>query len=435
MVARIVSGRSIKGALNYNEQKVSKGKAVFLSAVNYLKDSVALNPAEKLFVLKYRAGLNQRVKTNCLHISLNFETNEKISAEKMQEIARDYMERIGFKDQPYLIYHHQDAAHPHCHIVSTNIDALGNRISLHNLGRDVSEKARQEIEIKYGLIKASGRGKDEEMPILDISRLKKAEYGNYETKKTITQIVNTVVQKYNYSSLAELNAVLNCFNMMADRGHEKSAMFKQNGLLYRMIDEKGNKLGVPIKASRIAGKHTLDKLAQRFEKNKSKRKIIAASLKQRIDRALKAQPDQQGFEDRLKEQKIEVLYRTSKDGQVYGVTFIDHAGRAVFNGSELGKAYGAKALLDGFTQSARQRVTAVNAVRPSSTKNTILNTATSQIKVQNQPGGKETYLPPAKSTNYLEMLLGRTEPELAPQPAKRKKKRRKRGQQTEQINL
>lgn len=143
MVARIVSGRSIKGAINYNERKIEQGKAIFLSAENYLKDGHKLNPAEKIFVLKHRGSLNERVKTNCVHISLNFETHEKISAEKMQEIARVYMEGIGFGKQPYLIYRHQDAAHPHCHIVTTNIDADGNRISLHNLGRDFSEKAIQ----------------------------------------------------------------------------------------------------------------------------------------------------------------------------------------------------------------------------------------------------------------------------------------------------
>ncbi len=431
MVARIVSGRSIKGAINYNEQKIEQGMAVFLSAENYLKDSHRLNPAEKLFVLKHRAALNERVKTNCVHISLNFETNEKISLEKMQEIAEDYMQRIGFGHQPYLIYQHQDAAHPHCHIVTTNIDRDGNRISLHNLGRDLSEKARQEIEIKYGLVQASGRGKDEEIPMVDVAKIKKAAYGTDETKKIITQIVNTVVQKYNYSSLAELNAVLNRFNIMADRGHEKSAMFNQKGLLYRIIDEKGNKLGVPIKASRIAGKHTLDKLGQRFEKNKTNRKILAASLKQRIDRVLKNSPTKEDFENRLKNQKVELLYRTSKDGQVYGITFIDHAGRSVFNGSELGKAYGTKALLDGFKRSVNQKIATINT--PISRHK---ETTASLSGVQNQEvQHKESYLQPAPPTNYLEILLGRTEQELTPHLPKKRKKRKKRNQQTEQINL
>lgn len=426
MVARIISGRSIKGAINYNEQKIEQGRAVFLSAENYLKESHELNPVEKLFMLKHLASLNQRVKTNCVHISLNFETNEKITSDKMQEIARDYMQRIGFGNQPYMIYRHQDAAHPHCHIVSTNIDAGGNRISLHNLGRDLSEKARQEIEVKYGLVQAAGRGKDEEMPATDLTKLKKAEYGSDETKKVITQIVNTVVQKYNYSSLAELNAVLSGFSILADRGHEKSAMFSKQGLLYRIIDERGNKLGVPIKASRIAGKYTLERLKQRFEKNKPRRKILAASLRQRIGRILVKQPSKEDFERQLKEQKIELLYRISKDGQVYGITFIDHGGRAVFNGSELGKAYGAKAMLEGF-EKAREQTTAENTV------------ITPKNKVQRQyasvTGEQGPYLQGSERTGYLEILLGKTEYEQPSQLPGRKKKRKKRKGQTQQTGL
>ena len=65
----------------------------------------------------------------------------------MQEIAKDYMERIGFSCQPCLIYKHEDANHPHLHIVTTNIKADGERISLHNLGRGACEKARQEIKV------------------------------------------------------------------------------------------------------------------------------------------------------------------------------------------------------------------------------------------------------------------------------------------------
>jgi uncharacterized protein YijF (DUF1287 family) len=50
------------------------------------------------------------------------------------------MEKIGFGEQPYLIYKHEDAGHPHIHIVSTTIKADGSRINTHNIGRNQSEK-------------------------------------------------------------------------------------------------------------------------------------------------------------------------------------------------------------------------------------------------------------------------------------------------------
>lgn len=443
MVARIVSGKSIRGALNYNEKKITEGTAHFLGAENYLKSSELLNYADKLFCLQHRAKLNERVKTNCLHISLNFETSEKLTDKKNQEIARDYMEGIGFKDQPYLVYRHQDAAHPHCHIVTTNIDVKGERISLHNLGRDLSEKVRQEIEIKYGLIKASGRGKEEEIPTPDLNKLKQADYGKDETKKIITQIVNTVVQKYNYSSLAELNAVLARFNVMADRGNEKSAMFTQRGLLYRIIDEKGNQLGVPIKASRIAGKYTLDKLEQLFVQHKPKRKILAASLKSRIDVVLKNAINEKAFETSLAKDKIDIIYRTAKTGQVYGITFIDHGTRAVFNGSELGKRYSAKAIQESFERNASKEHTAHNHKKLISKNPKAINTQKVTGKTLTKDGQltdrgntkttkgehsllTDSYLQSVAPTSYLDILLGKTQQEQsAAIPAKRKRKKKR----------
>ncbi len=77
----------------------------------------------------------------------------------MQAIARDYMEKIGFSAQPFLVYQHLDANHPHMHIVTTNITARGRPISLHNIAKDKSEHARKAIELEYDLIQAESRKK------------------------------------------------------------------------------------------------------------------------------------------------------------------------------------------------------------------------------------------------------------------------------------
>ncbi len=95
-----------------------------------------------------------RTKVNCVHISLNFDPSEKFSVEKLKEISELYLQKISFKNQPYLLFQHYHSGHPHVQIVTTNIKADGKRIELHNLGKNQSEKARKEIEIHYGLVKA-----------------------------------------------------------------------------------------------------------------------------------------------------------------------------------------------------------------------------------------------------------------------------------------
>jgi len=93
------------------------------------------------------------------------------------------------------------------------------------------------------------------------------QYGKMETKRAINIVLRTVLDSYKYSSLPELNALLKLYNVSADRGTEDSRMYRNNGLMYRVLDEHGNKVGSPIKASQFFMKPTLKKLEENFKKN------------------------------------------------------------------------------------------------------------------------------------------------------------------------
>jgi type IV secretory pathway VirD2 relaxase len=136
---------------------VQKGMAQCIHAENFLKEADEMNFLEKLKRFEKQIAKNNRAKTNTLHISLNFDLSDKLSKEKLKSIASDYMEKIGFGNQPWLLYKHEDAGHPHIHIVTTNIQADGKRIDTFNIGRNQSEKARKELELKYELVRARGR--------------------------------------------------------------------------------------------------------------------------------------------------------------------------------------------------------------------------------------------------------------------------------------
>ena len=105
------------------------------------------------------------------------------------------MDQIGFSDQPYLVYRHDDAGHPHIHIVSTNIQANGNRISMHNMGRNQSERARKAIEVEFGLVKAEDRKNKKASELVPVNAYK-AIYGKAETRQAISNVLNVVVNQY-----------------------------------------------------------------------------------------------------------------------------------------------------------------------------------------------------------------------------------------------
>jgi hypothetical protein len=355
MVARIKQTRSLSNAVNYNEKKVQQHKAECIAAINYAKNPEQLNFYQKLHRLEHQASLNERVTTNSVHISLNFDAADKLDKEKLEEIANSYMQQIGFGKQPYLVYQHFDAGHQHIHIVSTNIAADGSRIDMHNIGRNQSEQARKQIELDFNLVKAESKKQTqtEECKPVNASRVT---YGESETKRAITNVLDTVVLHYKYTSLAELNAVLKLYNVLADRGPADSKMYQSKGLAYSVLDEQGNKTGTPIKASAFYNKPTLAFLEQKFKENEVQREQYKGGLKTKIDwTLLKGQSSLSSFVDELAKEGIHVLVRQSKDGKIYGMTYVDHKNKTVFNGSDIGKEYSAKGILDRINASEQNQ--------------------------------------------------------------------------------
>ena len=345
MVAVIKTSSSIRGVLNYNENKVEIGKAECISAVNYPLELEKLSFTSKLNRFLKLAELNTNAKRNTVHISLNFDPSENHSKEKMVEIADTYMEKLGFGRQPYLVYQHYDAGHPHCHIVTNNIQRDGKRIDLHLLGIRKSEPARNEIEEMFGLVKAEGRKQKEQFSLnpIDIGRV---QYGKAESRKAINSVLNKVLFDYKYSSLPELNAVLNLYNVHADRGSEESRVFKNNGLLYKILDQNSKPIGVPIKASDFYIKPTLKFLEEKFRVNETKKQYGKSHVRNSLRQAFfdERMTSVERLSERLKDEAIHTILRKSSEGKLYGITFIDFKTQSVVNGSSLGKEFSAKGI-------------------------------------------------------------------------------------------
>lgn len=345
MVAVIKTGHSIHRIFNYNENKVKAGVAECIGAGNYPIDPDKMSLTMKLNRFLKQIELNENVKRNSVHISLNFDVSEShLLQEKLLAIAEAYMEKIGFGKQPFLVYQHYDAGHPHIHLVTTNIEADGNRIDLHHLGIRKSEPARKAIEKDFGLVAAEAQKKQESYQLKPVSA-SKALYGKSQTKMAIQNVLEAVLNQYKYASLPELNAVLRQYNVIAERGTEDSKVYQTGGLLYRVLDAAGNSIGVPIKASLFYNKPTLKFLEQKFKENEPKRMPFKTRIRNAIDRTLLGKKTTlQELVKALEKQGIHTALRINETGMVYGITYVDHQTKSVFNGSALGKQYSAKAV-------------------------------------------------------------------------------------------
>ena len=346
MVAVINTGHSLRSIFQYNENKVSLGAAQCIGEGNYPMDVDRMSADFKLKLLLKQLELNENVTRSSVHISLNFDPSETgLPKEKLLEIASVYMTKIGFGHQPYLVYQHHDSGHPHIHIVSIKVQADGRRIDMQNIGRNQSETARKEIEKQFNLVQASARNKQQltELKAVNSSKL---QYGAAETKKAVSGILNAVIPNYKFTTIGELNAVLNLYNVSAERGSENSKMFLHRGLVYRIIDKDKKPVGVPMKASSFYSRPTLQNLEKKFVSNKTARSADLKKVKNEIDLAFLSSKkiSVSQLEAILQKKGIAMVCRKNDQGLLFGITYVDHITRCVCNGSALGKQYAAKAI-------------------------------------------------------------------------------------------
>ncbi len=426
MVTVIKVANSVHRIFNYNENKVKEGVAACIRAENYPLEAEEMNLKMKLNFLLKRMELNENVKRNSLHISLNFDPSETdLSVEKLIEISKVYMQKLGFGDQPYLVYQHHDAGHPHLHVVTTNIKADSSRIDLHHLGIRMSEPARKAIEKEFGLVVAEAQKKQKNQ--LKPVSVVKALYGKSQTKMAIQNVLEVVLNQYQYTSIPELNTVLKQYNVMAERGSENSKVYQHNGLLYRILDAGGNPIGVPIKASLFQNSPTLKTLEGKFKENEVKRMPHKTRVKNAIDMFLTGnKATLQDLIKALEKQGIYVALRQSDTGLIYGITYVDHQTKCVFNGSTLGKQYSAKAI----QERCQQKTVTEQKLPPHSAQKPIgLQPPANAVEAETKAHSNALQIaaPFKEIENILDVLL---QPEQTsnylPYHLKRKRKRRKR---------
>jgi hypothetical protein len=132
------------------------------------------------------------------------------------------------------------------------------------------------------------------------------------------------------------------------KGEYQGQLF--NGVVYAALNDKSEVCGTPIKSSRFGKQTGSDAIHRRIEKSKEAVEIrnLKESPKEVISRALASCKNRKDFEKQLSKNHISVLFHENESGRIYGVTFIDHQQKFVFNGSRLGKEFSANVFQQKF---------------------------------------------------------------------------------------
>ncbi|NDV57963.1 conjugal transfer protein MobB [Bacteroides sp. 519] len=338
MVAKINTNSNLFSTLLYNNQKVENDAAKIIHANKVMQDKngeynmLLCNQSFAPFL-----AANRKTEEPILHISINPHPDDVLTDEQLIDIADEYMQKMGFGKQPYIVFKHEDIERKHIHIVSTNVDEAGKKINDFNNFRQ-SKKITEELEAKYKLHPASKRDYSEEVP-----RLKKVDYESGNVKKQIAGNVKALMQSYRFTSLPEYRALLSLYNIGIEEVSGEVRNKPYRGLVYSALDSDGNKVGNPIKSSSIAKSVGHNALVKKVASSAKiiKEKDIAERIKPILDTAIGNYRNRQSFEAELLRNGVSVVFRENEEGRIYGATFIDHENRTVLNGSKIGKAYSA----------------------------------------------------------------------------------------------
>ena len=337
MVAKISTGSSLFGALAYNQDKVDRKEAeVLFSNKMLLSEDGRFSIGGCMRSFEMQMPIQLSTQKPILHISINPHPEDVLTDQQLADIAREYMQKLGYGGQPYLVYKHTDIDRHHIHIVGLRVDENGRPLN-DRFEHRCSKQITRELESKYNLHPAEKKERTER------PELKKVDYAAGDVKHQIGNTVKAACYGYRFQSFGEYRALLAAYNVCAEevKGEVNGILYQ--GIVYSATNDKGEKVGNPVKASRIGKLVGYEAVQRRMER--SVEAIKNGKLKERtrkiVAAAMQTARNRQEFEQELKRQGIDVVFRRNDSGRIYGVTFIDHDSRVVLNGSRLGKEFSA----------------------------------------------------------------------------------------------
>ena len=336
MIAKISPpSKDLMKTLTYNFRKVDRDQADILLSGQLSADGRLT--AERVFrEMTAYIPSGARTKNVVFHASINPRPDEPLSDDCLRTIAHEYLRRLGYGDQPFIVFKHRDIAREHIHLVSTRVRHDGSKI------RDTMEHVRstrimRSLEAKFGLMPSSPsqkkKGVSAQPSAVDINA--------GDIKRQVAATVQYVLGRYAFQSVGEMNLVLARFRVTAEEVKTERKGRPFDGIVYAATDTDGHKICTPIKASEIGRQVSYAALRRHFEQSKSVVRERSGAIRRAIADVMQTSPDRAKFIDRIRGHGIETVTRINAAGRLYGITFIDDANGIAVNGSRLGKGFAA----------------------------------------------------------------------------------------------
>ena len=225
MVAKISVGSSLYGAIAYNGEKINEAQGRLLTTNRIYNDgsgTVDIGKAMEGFLTFLPPQM--KIEKPVVHISLNPHPEDVLTDIELQNIAREYLEKLGFGNQPYLVFKHEDIDRHHLHIVTIRVDDNGRCISdRYNFRR--SREITRELERKYGLHPADRRQHRHDNP------LRKVDVSQGDVKRQVANTAKAVMAAYKFRTMGDYRALLSLYNVTVEEASGMAGGREYHGLV------------------------------------------------------------------------------------------------------------------------------------------------------------------------------------------------------------
>lgn len=313
MIVKILgSSSSDFHGIKYNDKKIDQGKGELMLMKNFPSFINDSSSQEQVRNYLKSVSKNEKVKKPQFHavISTKFQQRSK---EELAKVAEEFMERMGYGIQPFMVVFHKDTDNNHVHIVSTRVDKhTGKKIN------DSYEKLKAQKALSVTMEKLYGQKQEEELE----------------------KLLN-----YKISSFNQLETLLNRngYKLRKNTNDENSFNILKNGVKQKSVrgdqivfdNTKNDKRAKQIKAILIKYKELYSNRVFKVEDDRHQQSMLPKEMLQENNLKTKI-----SFESELQKKLkdvfgIDMVFHYKEDKNPFGYTIIDHKTQKVYKGSDI----------------------------------------------------------------------------------------------------
>ena len=309
-------------SLEYNEKKCSSGEAILLHK-HGIDESLGIDGTFRLYERR-----NIRTENLSFHMSVNPSPDEHLTDDQVKAFVADMMQGLGYGNQPYVIYCHQDIDRKHYHVVSVRVNEQGRKI------HDFQENRRclqllAAIAPKYNLTPGNGNGETFGVMGIDPRRFN-------PTGGNIMEQIRIIAQeccKYHMTTFTQFQLIMKAHGLdVQERTGNASEV------VIRGLNQDDIPCTAPLTETEIGNsiyqdyeRRALECYGRNGIKQRERGRICGISAS-----CLEHSISERHYRNMLARFDIDVVLHRTKEGRIHGATFIDHSTKCAFKGSDLG---------------------------------------------------------------------------------------------------